>query len=180
MFGGTMIIKTIELKTISDILALDIIDFNRLNGYWKNSAEALNTIWSWVTLNGKGGFFASRIEPEDWGQYERADFPEWKHVAYHVGVARDYWCWFMNTQKSEGDYLRFSDSPDFYGSVSKKNFWGDIGKTSPNAFMQSIKQMNDGDLWISLIDDGICHIVLEARYSPRKTWAEMSRTKTLT
>ena len=175
-----MIIKTIELKTISDILALDIIDFNRLNGYWKNSAEALNTIWSWVTLNGKGGFFASRIEPEDWGQYERADFPEWKHVAYHVGVARDYWCWFMNTQKSEGDYLRFSDSPDFYGSVSKKNFWGDIGKTSPNAFMQSIKQMNDGDLWISLIDDGICHIVLEARYSPRKTWAEMSRTKILT
>ena len=49
-----MIKKTIELKTISDILMLDIIDLNHLNGYWANSAEAINTIWSWATFNGQG------------------------------------------------------------------------------------------------------------------------------
>jgi len=185
MFGGTMIIKTIELKTISDILSLDIIDLNHLNGYWANSAESINTIWSWATFNGRGGFFASWIEPDNWDKYKwggcrRNDFPGWSHVGDHVSAGMDYWDWFMDTRQYDSDSLHFSDSPDFFGTLGVKNFWGDIGKVSASAFAITLKQLDKGDLWITLVGGGERHIVLEARYSPRKTWAEMSRTKTLT
>ena len=180
-----MIIKTIELKTISDILSLDIIDLNHLNGYWANSAESINTIWSWATFNGRGGFFASWIEPDNWDKYKwggcrRNDFPGWSHVGDHVSAGMDYWDWFMDTRQYDSDSLHFSDSPDFFGTLGVKNFWGDIGKVSASAFAITLKQLDKGDLWITLVGGGERHIVLEARYSPRKTWAEMSRTKTLT
>ena len=167
-----MITKTIELKTIRDILSLDIVDLNRLNGYWSNPAECIDSMWSWLTMNGKGGFFASWVEPDTWGQHTREDFPEWKHVGNHVSVGIDYWAWFMSTRQNDSDSLSFSDSPDFYGDIGSNHFWGDIGKCSPDVITRTVKQMQAGDLWISLVGDGSLHIVLEARYSPMLEWSK--------
>ena len=166
-----MIKKTIELKTQNDVLSLDIIDWNRLNGHWRNPGEALNTISSWLTLNGHGGFFASWLEIDSWreyyhGNHRRNDFPGWEHVGSHVEVGMAYWDWFMDTREDDRDCLKFSDSPDFFGTIGNNKFLGDIGKVSASTFSMAVKQFVEGDLWITLAGNGSLQIVLEARYSP--------------
>ena len=159
-----MILKTFELKSERDICALDIIDFSRLNGYWPNLYDAIRTIHSWV---GNGKFFVSHVQIPKFHGYYRNDFPGWEHTGRHIEKGKRYWNWFMSTRHDRRDTLQFSDSPDFYGTIGANSFWGDIGQVSPMAFMQSIKWMKEGDLWISIPSEGEYQIVLEARYSPR-------------
>ncbi len=52
--GSSVQMPVVEQKLIEserDIMKLDIIDWNRLNGSWANSFDALQTIASWFAHN---------------------------------------------------------------------------------------------------------------------------------
>jgi hypothetical protein len=150
-----------QIKTKDDIFELGIIDFNRLNGVFQNPNDALNTIFSWYEL----GAIVSIIDCSDiWGEVKtRNDFPGWKHVGTHVEVGKKYWDFFWaNFEGLENTWLQFSDSPDFQGAIEGKTFWGDIGQVSASAFAISQKQMDKGSLWITIIDNGNTHVLIES------------------
>lgn len=151
--------KILEQGTIKDsydIMKLNIIDWNRLNGSWSNAGEALKTITSWF----KGRAQYSIVEYDLTIAPNRNDWPEWNHIGNHERMGRLYWNTFKG-REIEGETLVFSDAPDFYGKMvafegcSRKfvDFWGDIGRVSAQAFAITQKSMRAHDIWISLPDE---------------------------
>jgi len=71
--------------------------------------------------------------------------------------------------------LAFADAPDFSGTLviegKRIRFWGDSGKVSPITFLETLKQMDVHDIWISL-PDAQTQIVIEALVSFRHLWSE--------
>ena len=159
-----MIEKSYPLEDMSQFLNLDIVDWNRLNGYWSGVGDAMETVESWLLPNKLSGFMVSHCIADDWGIEPTGDFPGWEHCGGHVEIAKDYWAWF--SARHPDGWLMLSDSPDFQGAIPPHWFWGDIGKVSVSAFMMSIKSLRQGDLWITLQGQGNYQSILEAQYSP--------------
>jgi len=138
-------------------LEAEIIDFNRLNAVWKNSGDALKTIFSW--FDNVATITKVRI-PDFHDAPIRDDWPEWKNIGNHPQIGKAYWNWFfLHHERGE---LNFSDAPDFYGEFEGGGmFWGDIGKVSASTFAMTQKGMSAGDLWISLLEDGGLQVVIE-------------------
>jgi hypothetical protein len=158
----------VAITSVDQILALDIIDWNRLNGYWTNPAEALHDIAS-VLVNGSAYSIwqtAFHLAPA------RSDWPGWSHPGQHVPIAQLFWNWFFWKKKGT---LAFADAPDFSGTLvlqgKRIRFWGDIGKASPITFLETLKQMDVHDIWI-ILPDAQTQIVLEANVSFRDLWSE--------
>jgi hypothetical protein len=144
----------------SDLMSLNIIDFNRLNGYWSDPGAAMRTLFSHL----RDGFalYAIYDVPNFDSAPERSDFPNWTHVGNHVQLGRRFWNWF---RFHFPDYvLNLGDSPDFQAhkidSSGHHWIWGDFGQVSASAFALSQKQMAPGDMWISVLDDGPRHVVI--------------------
>jgi len=142
-----------------DIMKLNIFDWNRLNGSWRNPADALRTISSWFVRN--AGYTLAR---EDLTAFpERDDWPGWKHAGRHERLGRLYWNAF---HASEMGMITFSDEPDFHGTLIlgdgyESHFWGDVGKVSAQCFAMTQKCMRKGDLWISVLDERT-QVIIEA------------------
>lgn len=151
------IIRQFTISTASDIMSLDIIDFNRLNGCWSNSGKAIDTILSWFN----GAAIATEVIIHNYFDApKRLDFPGWDHVGGHEKIGRLYWDWFY--WNHENGKLNYSDSPDFYGEFDDgAMFWGDVGRVSASAFAMTQKGMRDHDLWITLKGNGDHQILIE-------------------
>lgn len=147
-----MIIDQRMIYNSQDVLKLKIIDWNRLNGYWNNPAEALDAITSWFA----GNAYYSIIEHDIRAAPQRDDFPGWKHVGAHEEIGELFWNDFHDRLNGK---LTFSDSPDFYGELYGEDgkvgnlFWGDIGQVSASAFAHTQKQLSAHDLWISVLSE---------------------------
>jgi hypothetical protein len=156
-------------KSQFDLMALNIVDWNRLNGYWDNPAEALETLSSWFV----GTSYYTVVDLDITKAPERDDFPGWEHVGGHERIGKLYWNWFHASLKGK---LVFSDSPDFYGEIQIgdkiQHFWGDIGKVSPFALAQTQKSMDIGDLWISIVSTKQ-QVVIEPVVSLVNLWGEI-------
>jgi len=143
-----------------DIMKLNIIDWNRLNGSWRNPAEALRTISSWFV--GNAAYTILRADLTEFP--ERSDWPGWKHAGRHERLGRLYWNAFYD---SDMGTITFADEPDFSGMLIfpgyERHFWGDIGKVSAQCFAMTQKCMREGDLWISVLDERT-QVIIEAGY----------------
>jgi len=81
------------IKTESDIFKLNIMDWNRLNGYWCSPSEAVHTIASWF----KGHTHYTVMDADLREAPDRGDFPGWDHVGDHERQGRLYWL-FLSLQ----------------------------------------------------------------------------------
>jgi hypothetical protein len=154
------ILESKLIDSAEDLYRWNIIDFNRLNGYFEHSGHAMDTIFGWFNK-------LAHITVIDLGEKffdvpKRSDFPQWKHVGNHESVARDYWNFFKHYHNKPGNSLHFSDAPDFYGELNGQRFWGDIGQVSASAFALTQKQMGAHDIWISLLYAGEMQVVIES------------------
>ncbi len=140
---------------------LNIIDFNRCNGVWRNNTVlALQAVCT--SLVGKTYY---SIFECDMTQFpNRDDFPAWHHAGNHHVLARQYWNMFHALFRGQ---LQFHDSPDFSGTFLDEEsgeiarFQGDIGKVAVSTFcLDVLPQMNRGDLWISVVSPQT-HITIE-------------------
>lgn len=146
----TSIVKTAPFQSEEDLLRLDIIDWDRLHGYWDSSAEAVRAISSW--LIGTSIYVVIRCNLYE--APERDDWPGWRHTGRHPEIGRLYWNWFH--WRKQG-HLFFSDAPDFYGKLQLPDgrlhsFLGDIGRVSPPTFIQAFKSLGAHEFWISVLD----------------------------
>lgn len=152
-----------------DILKLNIIDWNRLNGTWQHPGDAIRTISSWVI--GRAGY--TIIEDDLHAYPERTDWPGWEHPGNHERLGRLYWNSFYAAQTG---VLRFSDAPDFYGTIETQNgvqqIWGDIGKVSAQAFAMTQKKMRVNDIWVSVLDD-THQVVIESLADNLNEWEQL-------
>lgn len=158
------LLRQFPVRDQLDIVSLDIIDFNRLNGCFRNSAEAITTIFSWFNPHNFSGHKIATVTiievPDFFNAPQRDDWPGWEHSGRHVEVGRNYWNWFFLGQP-KGE-LHLGDSPDFYGQLpNEHNFWGDIGKVSASTFAMVQKTLGANDLWISLLDEGKTQVIIE-------------------
>jgi len=149
-----------------DIMKLGIIDWNRLNGSWRNPQDALQTISSWFLLGA-----AYTIIQQDLTEFpDRDDWPGWRHAGRHDRLGRLYWNAFYG---SDMGTITFADEPDFSGTLVfpryKRHFWGDIGKVSAQCFAMTQKCMRKGDLWISVLDERT-QVIIEADYDIAATY----------
>ena len=158
------------IKSKSDIYALDIIDFNRLNGCFENTDDAMNTIFSWFNHSA----FFTVVEINDYYDAPVFDnFPGWKHAGNHEDNGRYLWNW-MNW-KHPGIDLRFGDEPDFSGAFPFGGlFWGDIGKISASAFAMTQKGLDENSLWIT--SKGKKQITIQPLYNINDTLGELLGT----
>lgn len=102
---------------------------------------------------------------------KRDDFPGWNHAGYHEITGKDFWNYFHYSFNGE---LRFHDSPDFSGTIfyddprdqkykggTKRKFYGDIGKVSPIAMLDTMYSRFGNPFWVSVSDNCQTIIVLE-------------------
>lgn len=164
------ILRQFTISTASDILSLDVIDFNRLNGCWPNSGKAMDTILSWFN----GVAIATEVViPNYFDAPERNDFLGWSHVGGHEEVGKYYWNWFY--WNHENGNLNFSDSPDFYGEFGDgARFWGDVGRVSASAFAMTQKGMGAHDLWITLKGDGNHQVLIETQVDINQIFSSLA------
>jgi len=161
--------KIIEQRFIEsplDILELNIIDFNRLNGVWGNPREAIDTIFSWFDPMLTPGAVFTICNIDDFERApDRDDFPDWKHIGSHVEIAKYFWNWFFFNHPN--GHLRLSDSPDFWGNFGEffPTMRGDFGKVSASTFALSQKAMQKNDIWVSVLGNGSEHVIIESQYS---------------
>ena len=147
-----------------DLLKLDVVDWNRLNGYWRNPGEALERVGSWFVNTTR----YAKLHINLYSYPERDDFPGWKHRGDHEKMGQLFWNYFHYRFKGT---LAYSDCPDFEGTLTYSNgdeirCWGDIGKVSPIGLVEAQRQMSAFDLWISVVDAGT-QVVLEPFVSLR-------------
>lgn len=143
------------IESASDLSKLGIVDWNRLNGYWKNDVTAaLAILNTWIV-----GHAQYTIAHTDLTQFpERDDWPGWSHTGNHERIGRLYWNMFQACFSGAGT-LAFADAPDFQGTLlppitpREIFFYGDIGKASGATFVFTLMHLNAGDLWISLVDE---------------------------
>ena len=153
-------IKKGTFESESDLLALDIVDFSRLNGYWPNAGAAMRTIFNFLK-DGNATYEVFNVPGFD-DAPPRDDFPDWSHVGNHVDVARRFWNWFHHHFPQYE--LNLSDSPDFQcikrGEDSTHFIWGDFGQVSASAFALCQKLCRAGDMWMSVLDRGHTHVLV--------------------
>lgn len=155
-YTHTTILSSKLITTPFDILEADIIDFNRLNGIFANSSEALQSIFSWLD---RLAVITSIYIPDYYNAPIREDWPGWEHCGNHTKYGQSYWNWFFLEHPKAT--LTFSDSPDFYGTFESGNlFWGDIGKVSASTFARIQKGMDKHDVWITV--NGTIHTIIES------------------
>lgn len=162
------IIEHGEIKSVRDLLKLGIIDWNRLNNYWENADEAASAIVSW--LDGSKATYGI-VDHDLSAVPDRGDWPGWKHVGLHPEMGKMYWNYF---HYSFNGTLHFSDAPDFHGTLQFKDgstarFYGDIGQVSASTFMHTIRMLDAGDIWISVIDS-CTQIIIEPQISVSSLW----------
>jgi hypothetical protein len=96
----------------------------------------------------------------------RDDFPGWRHAGNHETIAKAYWDWLH--WRDQGCRIAFGDSPDISGSFGDGAlFVGDIGQVSADTFVRSIKRLDEHEVWLSVLDDGCNHIMIEPMVSIR-------------
>ena len=169
----TKLLQQGTFKSELDLLALDCIDWNRLMGYWDNTAEALQTAASYLIDTA----IYKVIQFDLCEAPERADWPGWRHVGHHPELGKLYWNWFHQMYNEERHYnatIFFSDSPDFHGTLtipgwSKAKFYGDIGKVSAPTFIRTLQKMDAHDIWISVLDTQTM-VTIESFISTRELW----------
>jgi hypothetical protein len=164
------IVETGHITTQRDLLKLDIIDWQRAQGYWDNTQEAVDTLMSWLVASETSYTIITCNLQE---APERNDWPGWTHVGNHVPLGKLYWNWFHWKQRGS---LTFSDAPDFHGRLRypdtpERRFYGDIGHVSPSAFSHTFRVLAENDLWISVIDE-YTQIILEPSLSVLQICAE--------
>jgi hypothetical protein len=159
-----MIMEVLErrmIESVYDLTDLGIIDWHRLNGYWRNEADAIEAVASWFI--GKAEYLILRCDLTKYPLLDQAQF-EWKHVGEgHRRLGYLYWNYFQ--QRKIGT-IAFGDQPDFWGEFvfrdgHKARFWGDIGKVSASSFARAQKAMREGDAWISVLDE-FSQVMIEA------------------
>jgi hypothetical protein len=145
------VLKKGRFESSIDLMKLNIIDWNRLNGFWDDPGKALESIASWFI----GCATYTVIEYDLRNVPDRDDFPGWDHVGHHENMGRLFWNDFF--YHFPDGKLQFADAPDFYGSFPpdelgrRAPFWGDIGKISASGFTLTQKQMPAHSLWISVV-----------------------------
>jgi len=170
--GSSVQMPVVEQRLIEserDIMKLDIIDWNRLNGSWANSFDALQTIASWFAHK---AYYT--VVKHDLRFAPNIDWPRWKHAGSHEYLGHLYWNDFYYRQRGN---LVFSDEPDFHGTLNHpdggiSHFWGDIGKVSAQIFALTQKELGAHDLWISVVDEHT-QIIIEPFVNLRDQWASM-------
>ena len=85
----------------------------------------------------------------------------WNHAGDHVRVGELYWNHFHYVFDG---ILHFHDSPDFSGVIRypdhkphepyERDFYGDIGRVSPIAMMDTVQVLHPYTLWISVVNEG--------------------------
>jgi hypothetical protein len=100
------------IESERDIMKLDIIDWNRLNGSWANSFDALQTIASWFVQK---AYFT--VVKHDLRFAPNIDWPGWKHAGSHEYLGHLYWNDFYYRQRGN---LVFSDEPGFFGVILER------------------------------------------------------------
>lgn len=172
--GKNVKMQLIEQGTFDsqrDVLKLGIIDWNRLNGYWPNMADALDTIGN--SLIGRASYTV--VDTDLCSAPERDDWPGWKHAGRHAELGRLWWNTFR-AQCPESE-LRFHDEPDFSGvfrfpELPEQWFWGDIGRVSASSFSLTMKKLNAHDLWISVLNEER-QVIIEPFVSIKQAWVQM-------
>jgi len=156
------------IKSMRDIVNLNIIAWENLNGCWENALDAMETISSWFIDRA----VVTQAKINDFDNAPPSDKPfAWSHTGNHVPIGEKYHNWFDWVHPK--DELHFSDSPDFYGRMGEALFWGDIGRVSASTFAMTQKGMGKGDIWISLLRDGSHQVIIEAQYSICEAYGAM-------
>lgn len=148
------------IRSASDFIRLNIVDWKRFSPYWDSEQHAIDTLSTWFV-----GRFDYTIAKVNLFQYpERNDFPGWKHAGNHEEIGEMFWNHFKYCFEGE---LNFHDSPDFSGTIYHKDrtpqewrFCGDIGKVSPIAMRDTVQGLSSYTMWISVIDEHT-QIILE-------------------
>lgn len=149
------------ISSEDDLAKLGLFDWNRS---YSNPAKFMRGITNWTRKAMKYSIMKCEMHRSP----HREDFPDWKHVGSHERMGSLYWNWFYDQFADCPDKeLLFNDSPDFSGCITfpsgtTTRFWGDIGRCSAFAFVESMLQMHPGDLWITLPDSST-QIILEAQ-----------------
>src|SRR5690348_12234864 len=150
--GATMaIIKQGTFKAPEDVWNMQCVDWQRLNGHWRNQVEAANHLASWLVDTCSW----SLIEHDLRSAPDRSDFPVWTHGEQHAELGRLYWNWF---HAGYDGMLIFGDEPDFGGTIrwddgETVHILGDIGVVAVSTFALCVKQLRAHDLWVSVLDD---------------------------
>jgi hypothetical protein len=156
------IIERKMIESVYDLTDLGIIDWHRLNGYWRNEADAIEAVASWFI--GRAEYSIVQCDLTKYPMLDKEQF-KWKHVGEgHWQLGYKYWSYFK--QRNIGT-IAFGDQPDFWGEFlfkdgHKARFWGDIGNVSASTFARAQKWMREGDLWISVLDD-FRQVLIEAQ-----------------
>jgi hypothetical protein len=142
----------------TDLMSLEIIDFQRLNGYWSHSGAAMTTIFSHLE-RGRASYAIYDVPDFD----QAPDTPDWlcwDHVGDHAMIGRKLWNWFH--EKLPEYTLTFRDAPDFQAHAYKDGhthfIWGDIGMVSASSFAWAQKFMRPDDIWMSILNGGHRHV----------------------
>lgn len=166
----THIVETGLIKTAKDLVKLNIVDWNRLNGYWDNPQEAAESISSWLIA---GECHYSIYKDDITKAPNRGDWPGWRHVGNHPEMGRLFWNWF---HLNKNGTIHFSDSPDFHGTFlspinpsDESTFYGDIGLVSASTFMHTMRNFSENYMWISVVDHDT-QILIEPMFSIRQIW----------
>src|SRR5579859_780627 len=144
-----------------DICKLQIIDWNRLNGYWNNDpSQAITIATQWLTHD--AAYTIAHIPLHR--VPDRPDWPGWTHTGSHEELGKLFWNNFHATCRGT---LTFADEPDFTGTfihpalASPAQFYGDIGKVSASTFLFTLTRMHAGDRWISVLNEET-QVIIEA------------------
>jgi hypothetical protein len=163
------------IRNAGDFLRLNLVDWARATrSHWKSEQDAIDRIAP-VFVNR----FGYKIVDLDLDAFpERDDFPGWKHVGNHEEIGRLYWNHFKHDFPDSD--LHFHDSPDFSGIIrytdQRKDhypynefyFYGDIGKVSPVAILDSMHAAVKNTLWITVVSEQR-QIILEPTFDPTPT-----------
>src|SRR4051812_43410831 len=92
-------------KTSRDVELLNIFDFNRLNGYWQTTSDAIQAMGRLLVDQAIYTVYTADLAAAP----ERDDWPRWKHTGHHAELGRRYWNWFHH--HFPNSVLEFSDGP---------------------------------------------------------------------
>lgn len=157
------VIKSGLIDSEDTLVRLGIVDFGRNNDKLfdgPHNAIRLVSLFCVKTMS-------YTVLEQDLEQYEaQPGMPDWHHIGVHEGIGRRYWNMFKTHFPSS--VIEFHDSPDFSGELREPHmdvdFAGDIGTVSASAFLDSLRHMLPGDLWISIVSDKM-QVILEAHLS---------------
>ena len=152
-----------EFTSELDLLSLDIIDFNRLNGCFRgDKGYALKSIYSGLG-NGCASYSIYQV-PDFLDAPECGEFPaDWTHAgSEHNKIARLFFNWFR--WKFPLYQLSMWDEPDFQAIKDDETghhiINGDIGQVSASTFKLVMTNARAGMMWISVLDGGKKHVVI--------------------